>query len=104
MFQKLPVSGFKWVENISQFSEDFTKSYNEECDKAYFVNVQYPENLHDFHNDLKFLPKRMKIEKIKKLVSNLHDKKEYIIHIKTLKQELNQELVLKKNHEVSKFN
>ena len=35
-----------------------------------------------------FLPERMKIEKVKKLVTNLHDKSEYVIHIRNLKQGL----------------
>ena len=39
----------------------------------------------------------------KKLVANLHDKTEYVIHIKNLKQALNQGLVLKKVHRVIKF-
>ena len=36
----------------------------------------------------------MKIEKVEKLVTNLHDKTEYVIHIKSLKQALNHGLVL----------
>ena len=46
----------------------------------------------------------MKIEKVKKLVANLHDKTEYVIHIGNLKQALNHRLVLKKVHKVIKFN
>ena len=42
--------------------------------------------MHELHNDLPFLPKRMKIEKCGKLVANLHDKTEYVIHITNLKQ------------------
>ena len=38
----------------------------------------------------------MKIEKAEKLVANLHDKTEYVIHIRNLKQALNNGLVLKK--------
>ena len=38
------------------------------------VDVQYPEKLHELHNDLSFLPERMKIEKVEKLVTNLHEK------------------------------
>ena len=45
-------------------------------------------------NDLPFLPERMKTEKVKKLVANLHDKTEYVIHIRNLKQALNHGLVL----------
>ena len=39
----------------------------------------------------------MKIEKVEKLVSNLHDKTEYVIHIRNLKQALNHGLILKKS-------
>ena len=46
----------------------------------------------------------MKIEKVKKLVTNLHDKIEYVIHIRNLKQALNHGLILKKVHKVIEFN
>ena len=46
----------------------------------------------------------MKIEKFGKLAANLHDKTEYLIHIKNLKQALNHGLVLEKVHKVIKFN
>ena len=44
----------------------------------------------------RFIPKRMKIKKVEKLVANLQDKTKYVIHIRNLKQALNHELVLKK--------
>ena len=43
--------------------------------------MQYSEKLHEIHNDLPFLLERMKIKKSEKLVTNLHDKTEYFIHI-----------------------
>ena len=46
----------------------------------------------------------MKLENVKKLVANLHDKTEYVIHIRNLKQRLNHGLILKKVHKVIKFN
>ena len=46
----------------------------------------------------------MKIERVERLVANLHDKTEYIIHIRNLKQAINHGLVLKKVHKVIKFN
>ena len=106
MSQKLPVNRFKWIEETSQFNEDFLKNYNEESNEGYFlkVDVQYPEKLHELHYDLPFLPERMKIEKSEKLVTNLHDKTEYFIHIRNLKQALNHGLILKKVHRVNKFN
>ena len=89
--QNLPVNNFKWVKDNSKFHESFIKIYNEERDKGYFLEVdgQYPEKLHDFHNDLQFLPEKMQIENNEKLVANLHDKTEYVIHIKNLKEGLN---------------
>ena len=70
------MSGSKIVLN----SWRFHKKYNEESDEGYFleVDVQYLEKLHEIHNDLPFLPERMKIEKAEELVANLHDKTEYV--------------------------
>ena len=39
MSQKLPVNNFKWIEDTSQFNEDFIKNYNEESDVGYFLEV-----------------------------------------------------------------
>ena len=44
-----------------------------------------------------FCLKRMEIEKVKKFVSNLHDKTEYVMDMRNLKQALNQGLVLSKS-------
>ena len=84
MSQKLSVNDFKWVEDISEFNESFITSYNGESDEGYFleVDVQYPEKLHELLNDLPFSPKRMNIEKVEKLIVNLHNKTEYVIHMK----------------------
>ena len=48
MPQRLSLGGFKWVEETSQFNEDFIKSYNEDGDIGYSieVNAQYPNELH----------------------------------------------------------
>ena len=75
MSQKLPVNGFKWVNN--EINEEFIKNYDENSDKGYILeeDIKYPKKLHDLHSDLPFLPKRMKIDKRKKLVCNLRNKK-----------------------------
>ena len=46
----------------------------------------------------------MKIEKVEKLLTNLHDKTKYVIHIRNIKQALHRGLVLEKVHKVIKFN
>ena len=106
MSQKLPVIKFEWIEDTSQFNENFIKNYNKENDEGYFleVDIQYPEKLHELHNDLPFLPERTKIEKGEKLVTNLHYKNEYFIDIRNIKQALNHGLILKSVHRLIKFN
>ena len=76
MSQKLVVNGFKWIEDPSEFDEGFTTNYNKKCKEGYFleVDIQYPDELHELHNDLPFLPERMKIEKVEKPAANLHEK------------------------------
>ena len=98
MSQKLPVNHFQWIEDPSQFHEDFIKNSNVESDGGYFFedDAQYLEKLHKLHNDLPHLPEKMKIEKVEKLAGDLHDKPKYIIHIRNLKEALNHRLVLKK--------
>ena len=103
MLQKFPVNNFEWMKDTSQFNEDSIKNYNEESDEGYFLEVDL-EKLHELHNDWWFLPERMKIEKVEKLLHNLHDKTEYVIYIRNLKQALDHGLVLKKVHTVIKFN
>ena len=99
MSQKLPVDGFKWIKKLFEFNEDFIKNYDENNDKGYIleVDVEYPKNLFNLHSDLPFLPERKKIEKCKKLVCNIHNKENYVIHIRALKQALNHGLILKKS-------
>ena len=107
MSQKLPVNNFEWIKDTSQFNEDFIKTIMKNVKNIlYFfeVDVQYPEKLLELHNDLPFLPERIKIEKVEKLVANLHDKTEYITHIRNLKQALIHGLVLEKVHKVINFN
>ena len=106
MSQKLPVNGFKLVEDTLQINEEFIKNYDENNDKGYIleVDVKYPKKLHDLHSDLPFLPERMKIDKCEKLVCNLHNKKKYVVHIRSLKQALDHGLKLKKVHRIIEFN
>ena len=106
MSKKFPVNGFKWLdtsETSNKTNEDFIKNYDE---KGYIleVDVKYPKRLHDLHSDLPFLSELMEVNKCKKLVCNLFDKKKYVAQINTLKQALNHGLKLKKIHRVIEFN
>ena len=114
MSKKLPVNGFKWTDNDKTaepsakhvINEKFIKSYNDNNDEGYIfeVDVKYPKRLHELHSDLPFLSERMEVNKCKKLVCNLFNKKKYVAHINTLKQALNHGLKFKKNRTVIRFN
>ena len=75
MSQKLPVNGFKWVNDLSTFNGRFIENYNENSDIGYFleVDVEYPKKLFGSHKDLPFLPERKKLEKVEKLVCSIVD-------------------------------
>ena len=97
MSQKLPVNGFKWVNKLLKFIESFIKDCNENSDRGYFleVDVEYPNKLFNLHKYFRFLPDKMKIEKCNKLACDIQDKENYVVHIRALKQALNQGLILK---------
>ena len=105
MTEKLPVRGLKLVNDISKIDEDFVKDYKKNDNKGYIldVDVDYPSKLQNLHSDLPFLPERMIINNTKKLVCNLNDKKNYIVHINVLKQALDHGLKLRKVHRVIEF-
>ena len=105
MTEKLPVRGFKWVNDISKMDEDFVKDYDKNDNKGYIleVDVDYPNKLQNLHSDLPFLPERMAINNTKKLVCNLNDKKNYVVHLNVLKQALDHGLKLRKVHRVIEF-
>ena len=107
MSQKLPVRNFKWAgkDDISKFDEELIKNYDEDSDQGYIleVDVKYPENIRMLHSDLAFLPERMKINKSTKLVCNIHNKENYVVHIRALTQALNHGLKLTNVHRIIQF-
>ena len=83
---------------ISALTASKTKGYLLE------VDVKYPTDLHDSHNDLPFMCNKMKINKVEKLVPNLGDKKNYVIHIRALDQVPRNGLVIRRIHRAIEFN
>ena len=101
MSQPLPTGGFKWVDvNPNEISELATRT-----DKGYLleVDVSYLKELHNPHNDLPFMCERMEINGVEKLVPNLRDKKNYVIHIQALNQVLQHGLRLDGIHRAIEF-
>ena len=105
MSKKLPTSDFQWIEDISIFTEDYIKNYNENSDTGYLlvVDVTYPKDLYESHKYLPSLPEKIKIDGTTKLSCNLNDKKCYPVRICSLKQALNHGLKLETIHRVISF-
>ena len=101
MTQKLPVHSFKWmtkkeIENI--FNNQIVQVW-EKTPCILEVDLEYPEELHDLHNDYPLCPERVECENgVKKLIPNLRDKYNYVIHYKNLMQCLKLGMKLKKIH------
>ena len=100
MSQKLPSH-----QNTSKIDEKFIKNFDEDSDKGYIfeVDVKYPRRLNDLHSDLPFLPKRMKIDKCKKLVCNLRNKKKCRTY-KVIKTSTKLRIKIEKVHRIIEFN
>ena len=105
MTEKLPVRGFKWLNDISKIDEGFVKVYNKNDNESYIldVDIDYPSKLQNIHSDLPFLPERMVINNTKKFFCNLNDKKNYMVHNNVLKQALDHGLKLRKVYRVIEF-
>ncbi|XP_057305260.1 uncharacterized protein LOC130642191 [Hydractinia symbiolongicarpus] len=106
MQQSLPTHGFKWVSNIEIIDEKKIEKLVSDIKYGYLleIDVDYPKDLHDKHNELPFLPKRKMIHRVEKLIPNLEHKKKYVVHIGALHQALKHGLELKKVHRAIQFN
>ena len=101
MSQPLPTGEFEWVDiNPNEISELATRT-----DKGYLleVDVSYPKELHDLHNELPFMCEKLEINGVEKLVPNLRNKRNYVIHIRALNQALKHGLKLFKIHRAIAF-
>ena len=100
MSQPLPTHGFEWT------SEEELKNWKSHpCSLGCIleVDLEYPKEIHDLHNDYPLAPERLKIGGIEKLIPNLCDKKNYVVYHKTLKQYESLGLKITKIHRGIKF-
>ena len=95
----------EWKKQVDRFTAKKIANLVKKKEKGYLleVDVEYPAKLHDTHNDLPFMPEKMEIGKVEKLVPNLWDKDKYVVHIRALDQVLKHGLVLNKVHRVISF-
>ena len=96
MMKPLPVGDFKWMNK-----EELENWMDYPC--VLEVDLEYPGELHDLHNDYPLAPERLKINKVEKLIPNLWDKEKYVLHCQNLKLYLNLGLKLKHIYRGIKF-
>ena len=97
MCEPLPVGEFKWMgKNELEKLEEFVERKGIGC--VLEVDLEYPRELHDFHNDYPLATESLEIGGVKKLIPNLRDKKSMVLHGKSLQLYLSQGMKLKKIH------
>ena len=101
MSQQLPTGGFKWVDVSPEEVKELSARVDQGC--LMEVNVSYPGELQNEHNDLPFMCNRMKIGGVEKLVTDLYYNRKYVIHIRVLQQALDHGLVPEKIHRTIEF-
>ena len=94
MSKPLPVGGFEWM------NEKELKNWERFVDKEGIgcileVDLEYPVELHDFHNDFPLAPERLTLGKVEKLTQNLRDKEKMVLHGKNLQLYLSLGMKLK---------
>ena len=122
MSEYLPYGGFKWLKNVDEFD---VMSVSEKSPIGYFleVDLEYPDELHELHNDYPLAPEKLavssdmlskyckkiadkyeiKVGDVKKLIPNLGNKTNYVVHYRNLQLYLSLGMKLTKIYRVLKF-
>ena len=124
MLEHLPYDGFEWLSDDEINGIDFN-CVSAESDVGYIleVDLEYPKELHELHNDYPLAPEKMRVSKdmlsdyclsiagwydvkvgdVAKLIPNLRDKSCYVLHYRTLQLYVSLGMVVKRVHRVLKF-
>ena len=119
MSEYLPYGEFEWLENVDEFD---VNSINEKSEIGYFleVDLEYPDELHELHNDYPLAPEKLaisydmlsdyckkiadeyeiKLGDVRKLIPNLGSKTNYVLHYRNLQLYLSLRMKLTKIHKV----
>ena len=119
----LPYTGFKWLKNVDEFDINLIR---EKSPIVYFleVDLEYSDELHELHNDYPLVPQKLpvssdmlsnyckknadkyeiKVGDVKKLIPNLGNKTNSIVHYRNLPLYLSLGMKLTKIHRLLKFN
>ena len=105
MSRPLPTGEFRWINCNNWDPKRLVDMFANERKYGYLleVDVDYPKELHDLHNDIPFMCAKMKVNGVEKLIPKLYNKRKYIVHIRALRQSIDHGLVLKKIHRCIRF-
>ena len=108
MSQSLPTSEFKWMKNLTvDFVIDLLdKKRNPRVKKGYIfeVDLEYPTELWQQHNDYPLAPERVNIDGVEKLICHFKPRKNYVVHYRNLRQYLEMGMILTVVHKGISFN
>ena len=76
MSKPLPIHGFKWMSHTDSWRK-------KRC--ILEVDLDYPEHLHDLHNDYPLAPETVTMNHVNKLIPHLGSKQRYVVYCDTLK-------------------
>ena len=93
MSQPLPVGKFSWM-NEKELANWRDLEEGRGC--ILEVDLEYPKELHDLHNDFPLAPEILELGGIKKLTQNLRDKEGMVLHWRNLAFYLSLGMKLKK--------
>ena len=83
MCHKLPVGNFQWIKEkelgeIQNLIKSGKWDLVPPCHLE--VDLDYPKELHGLHNDYPLAPESMKVDGVRKLITNLNNKEKYVLH------------------------
>ena len=101
----LPNGRFKKLKNVDNFDAN---SVSEKTPIWYILNVdlKYSDELHVLHNDYPLAPEKLdeiKVGNVEKLIPNLGNKTNYVVHYKNIQLFLSLGMKLTKIHRVLRF-
>ena len=102
MMQPLPVDGFEWLSKSAL--KDWEKIVDsEDVGCTLEVDLEYPNHLHDFHNDFPLAPELLEVNGFQTLIPNLQDKEKMVLDGRSLQLFLSLGMKLKNIHRGIKF-
>lgn len=109
MIQKLPYDELQFVDReiktCDQLKQYIKKLNGEGKGCILEVDLEYPEELHDLHNDFPFCPQNTAVgtQKLSKPMNLLYNNQKYVIHYRNLLQALDHGLKLTAVHRILTF-